>query len=59
MQLGVGLSFSLDIFGIERIIEDKMVRPGFLSYRTNIDLPFRVSNFNILVGGFFCFFKKR
>jgi len=35
-----------------------MVCPGFLSYSINIDLPFTVSNFNILVGGFFCFFKK-
>jgi hypothetical protein len=53
--LGVGLSFSWDTFDIERIIGDKMVCSGFLSYNTDIDLPFRAPNFNLWVGGFFCF----
>jgi hypothetical protein len=35
MQLRVGLSFPCDTFGIERMIEDKMIHSGFLGY--NID----------------------
>jgi hypothetical protein len=36
-----------------------MVCLGFLSYSTNIDLPFRAPNFNLWVGGFLCHFKKK
>jgi hypothetical protein len=57
--LGVGLFFSWDTLGIERIIRNKMVCLGFLSYSTNIDLPFRAPNFNLWVGGFLCHFKKK
>jgi hypothetical protein len=35
------LSFLRDTFGIQRIIEDKMVHLDFLSYNIDIDLPFR------------------
>jgi len=54
----VGLSFSWDTFVIERIIRDKIVCSGFLSYSIDIDLPFKAPNFNLWVGGFFCHFKK-
>jgi hypothetical protein len=46
--------FSYDTFSIERMIGDKMVCSGFLGYNINTDLPFKVQNFNIWVGGFFC-----
>jgi hypothetical protein len=45
--LGVRLSFSSDTFDIERMIEDKMIRLGFLGYNIDIDLPFRAQNFNL------------
>jgi hypothetical protein len=47
MQLGVGLSFSWDIFDIKRMIGDKMVRLGFLGYNIDVDLPFKTQNFNL------------
>jgi hypothetical protein len=58
MQLGVGLSFLWDTFGIERMIEDKMVRSGFLGYNIDTDLSFKEQNFNIWVESFICLFKK-
>jgi len=57
--VGVGLSFSWDTIGIERMIEDKIVRLWFLGYSIDIDLPFRKQNSNFWVGGFFCLFKKK
>lgn len=58
--IGVGLSFSWDTIGIERIIEDKIVRLWFLSYSIDTNLPFKKQNFNLWVEGFFClfFYKK-
>jgi hypothetical protein len=54
MQLGVGLSFSWDTFGIERMIGDKMVCSGFLGYNIDTDLSFKEQNFNIWVESFIC-----
>jgi hypothetical protein len=39
------LSFLWDTFDIERINGDKIVCSGFLSFSTNIDLPFRAPNY--------------
>ena len=58
MQLGVGLSFSWDTFGIERMIEDKMVCLGFLGCNIDTDLPFKEQNFNLYVRSFICLFKQ-
>jgi hypothetical protein len=41
------------------MIEDKMIRSGFLGYNIDTDLPFRAQNFNLWVEGFFCLFKKK
>jgi len=47
MQLGVKLYFSWDVFGIERMIGDKIVYLGFLGYNIDTDLPFMAQNFNL------------
>ena len=59
--MGVRFSFSWDTFGIKRMIGDKIIHSGFLGYNIDIDLPFMAQNFNLWVGGFFCFFflKKK
>jgi hypothetical protein len=43
----VKLSFPYDTFGIEKMIENKMVHSGFLGYSIDIDLSFRTQIFNI------------
>jgi hypothetical protein len=41
MQLRVKLSFSYDIFDIEKMIVDKIIYLSFLDYVIYIALPFR------------------
>ena len=57
--VGVGLSFPLDTFGIERMIGDKMLCSDFLGCSIDTDLPFREQNFNLWIESFFCLFKKK
>jgi hypothetical protein len=58
MQLRVGLSFPCDIFDIEKMIEDKIIRLGFLGYNIDTYLFFRAQNFNLWVESFLSFSKK-
>jgi len=58
MQLRVELSFPWDIFGIRRMIGDKMVCSGFFRCSIDIDLSFRHKILTFGLEASFVFSKK-